>query len=288
VTERKHSYRSRDGLQLFARDFGPEDSRLTPVLCLAGLTRNSRDFWPLAAHLEGDRRVICPDYRGRGRSQYASDFATYNPMQELSDALCLLDHLALAKVAVVGTSRGGIILMLMAQKTPERLLGAVLNDIGPHIETAGLIRIARQLSRTPELRDWDEAVAALRETNVGFETLDARQWHDFARRVFREEDGRPKTDHDSQLAKAFPAPAELAAKGLPDLWDAFTALRGVPTAVLRGEHSDLLSVDTVRRMKELLPSLITATVANRGHVPFLDEPESLAAIRSVLSRCDGQ
>jgi pimeloyl-ACP methyl ester carboxylesterase len=284
--ERRHWFRSRDGLRLFARDFGPEDSRLTPVLCLAGLTRNSRDFLPLVGRLENERRLICPDYRGRGQSDYSEDPSTYHPMHELSDVLALLDHLSLASAAVVGTSRGGIILMHMAQKTPERVSGAVLNDIGPHIEKAGLARIARQLRAIPDPRDWDEAVDLLRQTNVGFETLSPEQWHDFARRIFRDEGGRPRADYDPNLARAFPAEEELANKGLPDLWETFVALRSIPTAVLRGEHSDFLSADTVNRMKELHPALISATVAGRGHVPFLDEPESLAAIRAVLSRCD--
>jgi pimeloyl-ACP methyl ester carboxylesterase len=283
--ERLHRYRSRDGLRLFARDFGPEDSQLTPVLCLAGLTRSSRDFLPLVDRLANERRLICPDYRGRGQSDYAGDPSTYHPMHELSDVLALLDHLSLASAAVVGTSRGGIILMHMAQMTPERVSGAVLNDIGPHIEKAGLARIARQLGAIPNVRDWDEAVELLRHTNVGFE-LSPGQWNDFARRIFRDEGGRPRADFDPNLARALPAEEELASKGLPDLWETFVALRSIPTAVLRGEHSDFLSADTVSRMEEVHPALITATVAGRGHVPFLDEPESLAAIRAVLSRCD--
>ncbi len=288
MIERTHFHRTPDGLRLFARDFGPENSHRVPLLCLAGLTRNSRDFLPLADKLGADRRLLCPDYRGRGRSQYASDVSTYTPVQELADVLALLDHLLVEKAVVIGTSRGGIIAMLMAQRAPERLEGAVLNDIGPRLEKEGLLRIARHLGVSPRLDSWDDAVEALKATNSGFEALRPQQWLDFAKRVFRDEDGRPKLDYDAGLAKAFPTPAKIAEAALPDMWEAYSALRQVPVAVLRAEHSDLLSADTVEHMKQLHPSLIAVTVADRGHVPFLDEPESVAAINRVLARCDSQ
>ncbi len=149
MIERTHFYRSQDGLKLFARDFGPENSHYLPVLCLAGLTRSSRDFLPLAEKIAADRRLICPDYRGRGRSQYADDVSTYNPMQELADVIALLDCLSVDKAIVIGTSRGGIIAMLMAQRASNRLQGAVLNDIGPRLEKEGLLRIASHLGVSP-------------------------------------------------------------------------------------------------------------------------------------------
>ena len=286
MTERSHFYRSPDGLTLFARDFGPLGAPRTTVLCLAGLTRNSRDFGPLAARLATERRVLCPDYRGRGRSQYAGDPATYNPLHELADSLALLDHLAVPQTAVIGTSRGGIIAMLMAQRAPRRVKGVVLNDIGPHIDQGGLLRIARYLGVGPALASWEDAVDVLKQTHPGFDTLAPAEWLAFAQRVFRDDEGRPKVDYDLKLAEAFPSAADIAEKGLPDLWEPFAALRGMPAAVLRAEHSDLLSAETVAAMQKLIPALITATIADRGHVPFLDEPESLAAIGRVLSDCD--
>jgi pimeloyl-ACP methyl ester carboxylesterase len=288
VTERSHFYRSSDGLHLFARDFGPLDSRRTPLLCLAGLTRNSRDFLALAEKLEADRRVLCPDYRGRGRSDYAGDISTYNPNQELADCLALLDYLGVASVVVIGTSRGGIIAMLMAQRARQRLEGVILNDIGPHIEKSGLARIAHNLGLNPALDTWEDAVAVLRQGSVGFEALTPGQWLEFARRVFGDDGGRPKIDYDLNLAKAFPAAADLARDGLPDLWRAFSALEGLPTAVIRGQHSDILSAATVAHMKKRIPPLISVTIADRGHVPFLDEPASLVTINRILSACDNR
>ena len=176
--------------------------------------------------------------------------------------------------------------MLMAQRAPQRLSGVVLNDIGPHLDKRGLVRIAQYVGLSRELDTWEDAVALLRQTNAGFDGLDSEQWLAYAKRVFTEVGGRPKVDYDLALASALPPASTLARDGLPDLWRAFSALKGMPAAVLRGQHSDLLSAATVARMKKLVPSLLTATVADRGHVPFLDEPESVAAINQVLSACD--
>ena len=280
-------YTSGDGLRLYARDHGPQNSGRLPVLCLPGLTRNAKDFEPLAERLGASRRVICPDFRGRGRSQYAGDPLTYRPDVELSDTLLLLDALEVQRAAVVGTSRGGIVGMIMAAKAPERLAGLLLNDIGPRIDTSGLLRIRGYLGTDPEFSDWAEAVAALKATNPGFDTLTAADWERFARRVFREEKGRPRADYDPRLAANFPSAADIAAGQVPELWALLPALAGVPVTVLRGVHSDLLSAATVAEMLAHLPHATAVTVADRGHVPFLDEPESLAAVDALLARVDG-
>ncbi len=278
--------RSPDGLDLYARDYGPLDGGPTPVLCLSGLTRNSKDAHPLAERLGRQRRLIAPDYRGRGRSDYAPDWSTYRVDVEMADAIMLLDRLGVDQVVVIGTSRGGLIAMLMAATHRHRLAGVLLNDIGPALEPAGLLRIRRYLGKALRFTTWRGAVAALKRTNLGFERLSDGQWLAFARRVFRDEGGRPALDYDRNLRRTFPTPRQIAAgTAAPPLWDFFAALNGLPVAALRGEHSDLLSAATLARMAEVAEGLDAVTVKDRGHAPFLDEPESLAALDRFLARC---
>ena len=275
-----------DGLVLHARDHGPADGGLTPLLCLPGLTRNAKDFEALAARLAQNRRVISPDFRGRGQSAYASDPLTYRPEFELADTLHLLNHLGVSRVAVIGTSRGGIVAMLMAAKAPERLAGALLNDIGPRIDVAGLLRIRNYIGSDPRFASWAEAVAALKATSPGFATLTEAEWMIFARRVFRDADGVPRADYDAKLAVTFPKPEDITAGKVPELWGLLELMKAIPVTVLRGEHSDLLSAATVAEMQAHLPAMKAVTVKNRGHVPFLDEAESIAAIDSWLADID--
>src|SRR5262245_15649615 len=189
VPHRDISFTSADGLALFGRDY-PATGDAAPILCLAGLTRSSRDFEPLAQWLGGARRLITMDYRGRGRSAYAPDPLTYRPDVELADALRLLDHLDVQRVNVIGTSRGGIIAMVMAAQHPQRLKGVLLNDIGAAIEKASLLRIRSYLGKARAFNSWAEAVIALKDRNPGFEHLSEAEWLSFARRTFIEKDGR--------------------------------------------------------------------------------------------------
>ena len=278
-------FRSPDGLGLYARDYGPLKAASTPVLCLSGLTRNSRDAQPLAEHISHDRRVIAPDYRGRGRSDYAPDWSSYTVEVELADAIALLDQLGIARVVLVGTSRGGLIAMLMAALHRDRLAGVLLNDIGPVLEPAGLLRIRRYLGKPLRFTTWEGAVAALKRHNPGFETLSEGEWLAFAHRVYRDEGGRPVLDYDPNLSRSFPTAIQIAAGKVPPMWELMAPLEGLPVTALRGEHSDLLSPHTHARMAEEVPGLAAVTVANRGHAPFLDEPESLTAITRLLARC---
>ena len=280
---RELRFRSPDGLDLYARDYGPMRGGPTPVLCLSGLTRNSKDAHLVAERIGQVRRLIAPDYRGRGRSAYAQDWSSYRVEVELADAIALLDWLGLDKAVVIGTSRGGLIAMLMANLHRERMAGVLLNDIGPVLEPAGLLRIRRYLGKPLRAATWRGAVGALKRTNPGFESLDEAQWLSFARRVYRDENGRPALDYDTDLARAFPTPAQIRAG--PPLWDLLAGLDGLPAAALRGEHSELLSPATHARMAELVEGLDAVTVADRGHAPFLDEPESAAAIDRLLARC---
>lgn len=277
---------SAGGLKLYARDYDNPGSARVPLLCLAGLTRNSRDFEPIAPHIAGSRRVIVPDYRGRGKSEYAKDAATYRPDVELDDAIRLLDHLGLGRVAVLGTSRGGIVAMVMAAAHPDRLAGVLFNDIGPELDRRGLLRIARNLGNRVAIDSWEDAIAAFKAGNPGYDMLTGEQWLRLARQVFRDKDGKPVYDHDPLLAGALPPLADIETKEIPDFWPLFDALKDKPIAVLCGEHSDLLSVQTVEEMQRRHPDLDAVTVANRGHIPLLDEPESVAAISRWLARVD--
>lgn len=274
-------FTSADGLSLYGRDY-PASGDATPILCLAGLTRTSRDFEPLAQWLAGTRRLITMDYRGRGRSAYAADPKTYRPDVELADALRLLDHLGIERVNVLGTSRGGIIAMIMATQFPQRLKGVLLNDVGPVIERASLIRIRSYLGKALAFDDWARAVAALKKSNPGFESLSEAEWLSFAQRVFVDKDGRISHDYDLRLAEAFPTDEEIARADAPDLWPLFDALMAFPVAALRAQHSDLLSPETLAQMRKRHPRLAAHTIKDRGHVPFLDEPDAKAAIGAWL------
>lgn len=281
VSHRDIRFTSADGLALYGRDY-PAESDATPLLCLNGLTRNVRDFEPLAQWLGGTRRLIAMDYRGRGRSAYG-DPKTYRPDIELADALRLIDELGIERVNVVGTSRGGIIAMIMAAQFPQRLAGVLLNDVGPVIEKASLHRIRSYLGKEVAFTSWDEAAASLKRNHPGFEGLTAPEWLAYARRVFIEKAGRIANDYDLRLAEAFPTDEEIEKAESPDLWPLFDTLLAIPVTVLRAEHSDLLSEATVAQMKKRHPQLVAHTIRNRGHVPFLDEPDARAAIRSWLA-----
>lgn len=283
---REHHVGMADGVRIYARDY-PASSTLTPVICLPGLTRNAKDFEAVAPHLARHRRVICIDFRGRGQSARA-DPATYRPDVELADTLALLDHLNIRRAAVLGTSRGGVVALLMAAKALDRLAGVLFNDIGPRIDKAGLIRIRTYLGGDPQFSSWEHAVTALKATNPGFQSLSQDDWMVFARRVFRNENGLPRADYDAGLTQNFPSVEDIEAGKVPELWALLDLMAGLPATVLRGEHSDLLSAATVAEMQERLPGLAAVTVKARGHVPFLDEPESLAAIGQWLALVDGR
>ena len=267
-----------DGTTLHYADEGAGQ----PVLCLAGLTRNGDDFAFLLPHLEGCR-VIRMDYRGRGRSDFA-DPMSYTILREAQDAVELLDHLGLSRVTVIGTSRGGLVAMVLAHMHPDRLAGVVLNDIGPEVAEAGLGRIMDYVGREPDLPDLDSAAAALAHVHAdGFPGVPLSRWRDQAAAMFYEKpDGGLGLRYDPRLREALVGQA--GAGEAPDLWEMFDALAGRPVAAIRGANSDLLSEATFAAMQQRNPDLIAATVPDRAHVPFLDEPEARAAIRAVLER----
>jgi len=259
-----------------------------PLLCLPGLTRNSKDFATVAPWLAQTRRVIAPDFRGRGLSQHASDPASYRPDIELLDMISLLSFLKIGRVAVVGTSRGGIVGMLMAAFFPDRLAGLFLNDVGPEMDTAGLLRIRSYLGVQSEFTSWEMAVANLKSNNKGFESLTADEWQAFALRVFKSVNGMPRIDYDPALLHTFPSVEDIMAGHVANLWEFFGKIEGLPVSVVRGEHSDLLSAATVAAMKQQNAGLEATTIPRRGHAPFLDEAETKDALVSWLTRVDAK
>ena len=285
MTFAEHFVSAADGTQLYVRDYAANRSGLVPVVCLPGLTRNAKDFETIAPALAQTRRVLAFDFRGRGRSGRA-DPATYRPDQEVADTLLALDTLGIERFAIIGTSRGGIAAMVMAARALPRMAGVLFNDIGPRIDKAGLLRIRTYLGTDPQFADWVEAVTALKSSNPGFETLSETEWLAFARRVYREVNGVPRADYDPGLAQNFPNVADIEAGKMPELWALLDMMANVPSLVLRGEHSDLLSADIVAGMHQHHRRLQSVTVRERGHVPFLDEPESLAAIAQWLAVVD--
>ncbi|MGI9414737.1 MAG: alpha/beta fold hydrolase [Hyphomicrobiales bacterium] len=279
-------YTVHDGLRLYARDYGDRKSTRLPVICLAGLTRNSRDFDTLATHLSQSRRVLVPDYRGRGRSDYARDWTTYTPTIEIADTLSLMALAGVDEAAVIGTSRGGILAMLMAALRPAALKAVVLNDIGPEIASEGLLRIRGYLQHAPKPATWADAEDILRTANPGFKGMSDEDWAAFARRTFRSVNGKPKADFDPNLYKTFVSYDDIVHGRVPKLWPQFAAMDAVPTLAIRGENSDLLTPETVDRMKQLMPRLRTMTVRDRGHAPFLDEPKVVAAIEQTIEKAE--
>lgn len=248
-----------------------------PLLCLAGLTRDGRDFEFVAPHLEGVR-LIRLDYRGRGQSEWG-DPATYQIPIEGRDAVELLDHLGIERAAVLGTSRGGLIAMLLAATAKDRLLGVALNDIGPEIALEGLEVIKEYLGRKPALKTHAKVAEARARVMTGFANVPPERWLREAEILFNEtEDGLDLT-YDPRLREAV---LEGGAQPAPDLWPLFDALSGLPLACLRGANSDLLSPETFAEMKKRRPDMVAVEVPDRGHIPFLDEPESLNALRRWL------
>jgi pimeloyl-ACP methyl ester carboxylesterase len=275
---------SRDGLRLHFRDY-PGAADRPAVLCLPGLTRNARDFATLAGRLAGRHRVICPELRGRGESGYARDAMSYVPLTYLQDVEGLLLHLGLDRVVAIGTSLGGILTLLLASTDPDRIAGAVLNDVGPAIEPKGLARIRGYVGRQQSCPTWLHAARTLADTHgAAFPDFTLADWIDMAKRLCRlSASGRIVADYDPRIAEPFRVPGGEAGV---DLWPTLGALAGKPVLLVRGELSDVLSASTAARMAEALPQMERVEVARTGHAPSLDEPECAAAIDRLLERVE--
>lgn len=271
-------FKTSDGIRLHYEESGAG----VPLLCLAGLTRNGRDFSLLAPHM-ADTRQITLDARGRGQSEHDPNHANYNVLRETQDVVELLDHLALDRVVVLGTSRGGMIAMTLATMQPDRLAGVIFNDVGPVIEPSGIARIMDYVGVAPTSKTYDEAAAVLKSVmEPHFPGVPLETWRIQAENQYQETPEGLALRYDPALRTAL---LEQAAAGpVPDLWPLFAALQGIPTGVLRGANSDILSQETLKQMQDRHPGLVTAEVPDRGHVPFLDEPQSLTVIRKILDQ----
>ncbi|MFO1210178.1 MAG: alpha/beta hydrolase [Amaricoccus sp.] len=265
-----------DGLSLAWQEEGTG----LPVLCLPGLTRNAADFDELAAALAGRVRLIRLTLRGRGASARDPNPANYNVGVEARDVVEFLDFLGLPKVTIVGTSRGGIIAMLLAATAHDRLAGVLLNDVGPELAPEGLAAIMTYLGVPPKARTLAEVVGPLRSRMTAFPGLTDAKLLGLAARWFDETPDGLVLNYDARIRDNLEATAGQAA---PDMWPLFDALQGIPVAVVRGANSDLLTRETVAKMRERHPGLIVAEVPDRGHVPFLDEPEAQAALAALLA-----
>jgi pimeloyl-ACP methyl ester carboxylesterase len=279
---RDRHFASADGLRLYYRDYPAAVAGRLPVLCLPGLTRNCRDFEGTALRLQPMRRVLTPDLRGRGRSQYDPQWRNYHPGTYLDDLARLLRDAGVERAILLGTSLGGILSMLIAATAPQVPAAVILNDIGPEVAPEGMRRIAGYVGRHAPVASWEEAAAQMRAM-YGVAMPDAldEDWMAFARRSYTEVDGTPRLDVDPAVGEAVRA---APSSGAPDLWPVYAALGPLPVLAIRGELSDVLSAATLERMAREKPDLERLTVPRRGHPPLLDEPGCVAAIDAFLGR----
>ena len=279
----EHTYSAQDGLKLYYRDYDIAPAGEIPVVCLPGLTRNTKDFHDIAMHLSPKRRVLSLDMRGRGMSAYDPDWSNYTVAQEVSDIIAFLAVARIHGAIFLGTSRGGLDIFAMTAARPTTIKGAILVDIGPEIDPRGIARISSyMIDETVEFKDWDQAAAALKRFDKGqVENLEDAAWLAYAKRIFVRNNGVITSDYDPNLTKAFSNDSRDVST--LNLWPYFHALKRVPLLTLRGGNSDLLSDETFAAMQKEAPDMLAVTVKDRGHVPFLDEPECVSAIDELVS-----
>jgi len=279
---------AQDGLRLHVREYGALTAAASPVVCLPGLTRTTADFDALApalAYGQPSRRVAVIDSRGRGQSQYDGDPQNYNLAVELADVISVLTALEIGRAVFVGSSRGGLLSMMLALAQPTAIAGVVLHDIGPVIEPKGLARIRSYVGKVPQPGSLAEGAEILRRLfDAQFPKVTADQWLAAARHTWKAEDGKFVPTYDVRLACTL---AEFdIERPPPPMWNEFDALARVPVLVIRGANSDILSAATVNAMRARHPGLAVIEVADQGHVPFLDGTELIERIAEFVRGCD--
>jgi len=284
-----HFITARDGLKRHVRADGSRAATRLPMVCLPGLARTSADFHALAGALAGDaerpRYVLVMDYRGRGLSDYDRDPGNYSLAVELADVLAVLTALGTGPAVFVGTSRGGILTMLLGVARPAAIAGVVLNDIGPVIETRGLVRIKSYVGRLPQPKSFEEGAEFLRRLfGPQFPALTADEWMSNARRTFQEKNGRIVPNYDPKLARVL-EDIDIE-RTLPPLWKEFDSLARVPMMVIRGANSDLLTAATVEAMRARRRQCDTVLVPDQGHAPLLTEDEIIRHIGAFVAGCE--
>lgn len=280
-----HFWWSQDGVRLHARIYhGPDgsDDAAPPILCMPGLARNARDFEELAPHMAEKRRVIVVEFRGRGESAYAKDPMTYVPLTYVQDVVALLDEMEIKRFATVGTSLGGLVAILLAATHAGRLVGAVLNDVGPELEKAGLDRIRDYIGAGGSQPTWIHAARGYAELNAAiYPGYDIHDWLRITKRTHRlTPEGRIVTDYDKQIAAPLRLPGGEAGV---DLWPAYDALGDIPVLILRGQRSDILGATAAAKMSAKLPNATLVEVPGVGHAPTMDEAAARAAIDRWVS-----
>lgn len=285
ITDR--TWTSADGLTLYARDHAPTSGPArAPVICIHGLTRNSRDFEVVAPRIAAQgRRVLSLDVRGRGSSDRDPNPLNYNPAVYAGDVIALMDQAGISKALFVGTSMGGLITLTLSALRPDLIAGAVLNDIGPEVGAAGLARIASYVGGAPSVSSWAEATAYARSINgSALPGLSEGDWERFARRVFKEDHGVFSLDYDPAISQAFKPASDGPPAPAPNLWPLFAALAlGRPVLLVRGETSDILDADIAGRMALAAPHMAYVEIPGVGHAPTLEEPQAQAAIDAFLA-----
>ncbi len=277
-------WKSRDGLNLYARDYpaAGESGRL-PLICLHGLTRNSRDFEDVAPRIaDQGRRVIVPDVRGRGQSDRDPNPANYQSKIYARDVLEMMAELGISRAVFLGTSMGGLITMTLAAMRPKAIEAAILNDVGPAIAPEGIARILGYAGKGSEVRDWNDAAAYVRRTNlVAFPDFGDEDWHSFARRTFRQGSDAPVLDYDRAIAAQLQKPPPKFAGLIAGILFRRLA-RNRPTLLIRGETSDIITADIADKMQRMAPTLLRVDVPGVGHAPMLTEPVAVDAIDQFL------
>jgi len=272
-----------DGLKQYYRDYNTAGEDAPVVLCMPGLTRNSKDYEGAAAYLAKTCRVVCVEQRGRGNSEWDPDPSRYRPDVYVADMMALLKHLDISQVIAFGTSLGGLMTIMIAAMHPGTLKGAIINDIGPEVDPKGIARIKSYVGKGRPAKDWAQAIGVVKLANAKvYPKFNEEEWGWFTRKLYVEKDGRVIAQYDPAISQNFEDTEDQSA---PDLWPIFDMIKSVPTVVLRGALSDILAADTLEKMAARHPDLVPVTVPDKGHVPLMTEPECTAAYDTLLEKC---